>query len=725
MKINVIRMAAVLLAAVMSGGVAMSAKALIPGVSPNIDPTLITDTRLPDAYDQDFPGGMPFGYAVVGEKVQYAFGVGVDSEGNIYSASFETQTVVVTKKDADGRISLYSPVERIKLHAPGLFGMTIDKNDNIIFGGQLSPDGYVARYDRKTGKTTKLITDLVRPNQMAVDNENNIYVVTEDGSIYRYNDKDGTVDQLAKGVASFQSCCVDADGNVYLLSFGRFSDVPIVGVGYEGGSLRVLRPDGTIEVVWQGNDQYVWRARGLAIDDKGYVYMTGEGNVWDNGNSANIVRFDPGTRTVEPVTSGMDFSTFIAFGSDGRFYQNLARDNLVVAYSAQAARETVENDWSKEGIRVISYGGTYLPSDKANLTFKIGSLTVSGAVTSAKNGRVSGWIRVPCEKVPEIDSAWNPSNEGDYPLPSVTVTGDGTCKTAVMPHRVHIRSRWPLPNVYTPAADYRENPGAYLVYFEWIPDHAADDADPAEYYDKELKPAGPAYSVSSLATMDFSASPGYAGRPEGDRLSMLLKPEQGEIACVTNANTIRFGLCMAEAKAEDALRLTLGCSGDPAYGFGLSWETTGKLTVTLWDGAATETVYEGYIPYNVFDGAWHTLSFTNDFGSYSLKLNGISVPLGDGFAAKAEALIGKTVTTLRLTTASGGGSILLRTEAEKTAVPITVDRTPAAEAPNKPSAGKVDPAAIVCMVAAVMAAAAAVTVVLTRQNGVGKSDSEK
>jgi sugar lactone lactonase YvrE len=462
-------MAAFFLAAFLSGGAVMSVEAAIEGVSPNVDPTVITDIRLPDSYDQDFPDGMPFGYAVVGAKTPYAFGVGVDSEGNIYSASYETQTVFITKKDADGRISLFSPVERIELDAPGLFGLTLDRNDNIVFSGQLAPDGYVARYDRTTKTVTTLVSGLVRPNQMAVDPDNNVYIVTEDGSIFRYNDKDGTVDHLARGIDGFQSCCVDADGNLYILAFGRFSDVPLVGVGYAGGTLRKMTPDGTLETVWQGDDQYVWRARGLAIDDKGYVYMTGEGNVWDNGNSANIVRFDPATRTVEPVTSGMDFATFIAYGSDGRFYQNLARDNLVIAYSEEVAKETVENDWSELGIRVITHGGTYVPDEDGNLMLKIGSLTVNGTATAGKDGRVSGWIRVPCESVPEIDNTWNPSNEGDYPLPSVWVRTEGTVKKAVMPHRVHVRSRWPLPNIYTPAADYRENPGAYLVYFEWIP----------------------------------------------------------------------------------------------------------------------------------------------------------------------------------------------------------------------------------------------------------------
>ena len=108
---------------------------------------------------------------------------------------------------------------------------------------------------------------------------------------------------------------------------------------------------------------------------------------------------------------------------------------------------------------------------------KIGSLTVNGTATAGKDGRVSGWIRVPCESVPEIDNMWNPSNEGDYPLPSVWVRTEGTVKKAVMPHCVHVRSRWPLPDIYTPAADYRENPGAYLVYFEWIPEETEVTAE--------------------------------------------------------------------------------------------------------------------------------------------------------------------------------------------------------------------------------------------------------
>lgn len=63
--------AAALLSAVMIGGSAMIyGSAIVPGVSPNIDPTLIEDKTLPEQYDQGFYNGMPYGMFVVGDDAE-------------------------------------------------------------------------------------------------------------------------------------------------------------------------------------------------------------------------------------------------------------------------------------------------------------------------------------------------------------------------------------------------------------------------------------------------------------------------------------------------------------------------------------------------------------------------------------------------------------------------------------------------------------------------------
>ena len=457
-----------LICAVVLIGGSMKGNAVVTGVSPRIDPTLITDVRLPDEYDQGFKNGMPFGWFVVGRKADYSFGVAVDSKGVIYTASFNKQNVTAYYPDDNGRISLFGRTQTINLSAPALFAIAIDRNDDLIYS---TCDGIIARYRIETHETEILAEGLTRPNQMAVDADNNVYIVTEIGQVMRYNDTDGTLETLAVGLGSLQSCAVAPDGTIYLLSYGQFSDVPTVGVGYNGGTLWKMEPDGTTDVVWQGDDRYVWRSRGLAVDDKGIVYITGEANAWDNGNSANVVRFDPVSREIEQVTAGMDYGTFLAYGADGRIYQCLARDDLIVAYSDRAALETVENNWGAQGVRSITYGGTYLPSSGGNeLTFTVGSMTLTGALSSA-GGRVCGWIRVPCESVPEINNRWDGTNNGHYPLPSVSaLVTEGFVRTAVMPLRTHTRSRWPMPDIYTPASDFRDNPEAYLIYFEWRPE---------------------------------------------------------------------------------------------------------------------------------------------------------------------------------------------------------------------------------------------------------------
>ena len=695
---------ALLLAAGIGG--TMKNYAIVPGVSPRVDPTLISDVRLPDAWDQGFPGGMPNGYFVVGDRADYSFGTAFDSRGALYVASYNKKTVTKYEPDGAGRISLYSKTTEYRIPSAALFAIAIDRNDDLLFASCTDTEGFVGRYRFDTRTAERLVEGLTRPNQMAADAENNVYVVTETGSVLRYRDADGSVETVAGGLGNLQSCAVAPDGMIYLLSYGRFSDVPIVGVAYGGGTLWQMTPDGSVEKVWEGDDRFVWRARGVVIDDKGYVYLSGEANAWDNGNSAAIVRFDPGTRTIESVTSGMDYGTFLAYGSDGRLYQSLARDDLVIAYSEKAARLFVESDWQSDGVRVVSYGGTF---EKGNggteMTVRIGSLTLSGSLLPT-GGRVCGWIRVPCEKVPEIDNTWDGSNNGHYPLPTaVAAVGEGEVRTAVMPHRQHTRSRWPLPDVYTPAPDFRDNPEAYLVYFEWRP--AGDEAPLGDdFRDDTRGEAGQSWTSASIETIDFSDSPGYAGTPEGDRLSVRLLPERGEAYAITASDAVRFSLTASvPAPGDDALCLGFSPSvGGPA-GLFVQLRSSGRLTVLAKDGTGEEALFDGMISYNMLDGRWHTVSLTNDFGRYRLLLDGIAVPLGDGFDGKAADRIGYPVTVLSLGTLSRTGEIRIRTEAVMTAETIAVD----------PAIPKTDPVLIVLTAAALCTAAAAVVVIIRKK----------
>ena len=105
----------VLLAAVLGGNMIIGTSAIIPGVSPDIDPTVIKDMTLPEKYDQSFRDGMPYGVFVVGDDASYSFGTATDRHGNLYTASFNRSDVTVRKPDKNGRISLDSETETIRL----------------------------------------------------------------------------------------------------------------------------------------------------------------------------------------------------------------------------------------------------------------------------------------------------------------------------------------------------------------------------------------------------------------------------------------------------------------------------------------------------------------------------------------------------------------------------------------------------------------------------------
>lgn len=97
---------------------------------------------------------------VVGDDASYSFGVAFDEKGNLYTASFNTSSVTVRKPDKNGKISLDSETETIKIGCAGLFCIAIDRNGDLLFSSCTDTNGYVGKYDMKTGKITKLLTVL-------------------------------------------------------------------------------------------------------------------------------------------------------------------------------------------------------------------------------------------------------------------------------------------------------------------------------------------------------------------------------------------------------------------------------------------------------------------------------------------------------------------------------------------------------------------------------------
>lgn len=671
----------------------MSASAIFPGFSPNVDPSLIKSDTLPEEYDQDFRDGMPYGYFVVSDMASYSFGITRDTKGNIYTASFNTNRVTKIMPDFTGTISLSSPTVSYSLPCSGLYAIEIDNEGNIIY--TTNGTGQVGIYNVKTEKSRIIMRDLARPNHVAVDRDNNIYVACETGEIYRYDRKTEETALIISSVGCLQSLLVTSDGIIYALTFGKnLSDTPLPGSSIDVGDLWQIYPDGSSEIVMDGKDIFIYRGRGLATDECGYIYLTGEANVWDNGNSAVIAKFNPETRTVEKLTSGTDYSTFITYGSDGRLYQNTARDDFVIAYSEKADRLFTEQDWSENGVKVITYGGSFTPSKNGNITITAGSKSFKGNISS-ESGRVYGWIRIPAEMLPELDCNWTGSNDGKYKTPKLSFKGDGRCELAAMVKRIHMRARSPMIDIYTPAEDFRDNPEAYLVYFEWTSDSAAKKGKNEFKLEENISPSKvlKPYSSASLDILDFSGSKAYAGVT--DKITDVLDLSKGNAEAITGSDKISF--FFKTENTDNNLKFSASADGK---GLSIVLKPNGALIVCT-EG---KEVYRGFICYNILDSEWHSFLLQNNFGIYEFEIDGIKIPLDSVNSDAIQASVGIPSTTFWV---EGNGMLYIKENGEITASKIEVKAS---------EQKKTDPLPFVCLGTAVLVLAAAVTALITKKN---------
>lgn len=165
---------------------------------------------------------------------------------------------------------------------------------------------------------------------------------------------------------------------------------------------------------------------------------------------------------------------------------------------------------------------------------KIGSLSLSAGIkTDGKHGKVCGWIRVPAELLPETDNTWTGDNNGKYPLPQVSLSGNGRGRCAVMPARTHTRLALAASrHLHRPRRGFRDNPEAYLVYFEWTPEGSEEKADPDEFRDTDRAPAGLSYGISS-GISGLERSPAFAGK--SDRRTYSLDFSKGTGFCTVGS----------------------------------------------------------------------------------------------------------------------------------------------------------------------------------------------
>ena len=643
------------------GMVATAANEGIAGVPPSIDPTINKEEKLPEDHDQAMIDGMPNGVFVIGKIGSSSYGVATGSDGEVYYADY-SGTVRVKYPDKLGYVSLLSEEKTIETGISQLYAIAIDADGNLVYGkdGE-NANGHVGIYNMKTQEKTEIISGLTRPRQIALDQDGNVYVVCEDGAIKKWDKAAKTVSAVTTNLFGAQGIAVLPDGTIYVLCYSRHSDTPLIGVSYSGGKLYQIN-NGKAVAVAGGDTQYVWRARGLTTDEHGYLYVSGESNAWDNGNSSLFARFNPGKRTLENVLTGLDFSTYNAYGKDGRFYMPLARDEYMVAYSEKAAAEFADQDWTNtevKGARISTYGGTYQPAaGDANLTINIESLTLTGkASVSTGSDKVSGWIKVPAESLPEVDKTMIPHPEespmpGMYVLPEATVTVDsGEAAVAVIPLREHVRARWPLVDLYHAAEDFSEAPEAYLVYFEWTPHDLDTYTPPAdkEYNDflqSDMEPADPPYvdNVEDRTGFDFSDSAADVTKA-GDVHVINFNGANAYTVCTGSNVSFKFRFVDPDPKDFDWIGFALDNSGSAGLGDGDglrgilgrdSYSSTIRLVETSkgkgWDAVAgTQQVMDGPIVENgndgkgFNDGKWHTMTINGESGTWSMKIDDVEV----------------------------------------------------------------------------------------------------
>ncbi|MBQ8684150.1 MAG: FIVAR domain-containing protein [Clostridia bacterium] len=661
----------------------LMSSAVIAGTDPIIDPSINTDKTLPEGYDQGLKDGLPYGYFVVDDSATYSFGTAMDSKGNLYTSSYSKGTISVRYKDAFGYISLLSEEETIKMETGAIFGLAMTSDDKLAYCVCYDEGGYVGLYDLAAGTTTKIIPDLVRPNDCFVDGSDNVYVACENGVIKKWEKATGEVTVVASGLGGLQSVAVDKTGVVYALTYSVATDVPLIGVAIRGGTLYQINTDGSVERVAGNNNQYVWRSRGLAIDEYGYVLLTGEGNAWDNGNSSLVARYDPRTRAIEPVSTGMDYLTFITYGEDGRIYGNLARDNKSIAYSEAAEDDFVlQFGWDSVGdSRIITYGGSYTKSSDANLTIQVGELAFSGAaMLNSGSNKLSGWVSVPADSLPEVSKEEKDGGlRGIYPVPDVIVTSAaGTAKATAMVLREHVRSRWPMIDLYTNAADFSEAPEAYLVYFEWTPENLDTYVDTAETHDiyrtTGVLPAAPAYNASAISALDFSGSAAATQLDEETGITAITLSATGNTAYTRyQGNDLEIAFRIDE-NVGDWLGISVDNRAASTLGEGVGLRTllwaNGNVTARMVNGyegfgwesaAATQTLHDGPAV-TALNSGWHTLRITNNFGEWDIYVDGtcISKNAYAGFDGDMTELVGGAATFLTFYSASGTGAFSVK-----------------------------------------------------------------
>lgn len=267
--------------------------------------------------------------------------VALDSNGNIYSVGKIEQSGRLTdgyivKYDTDGSVQAQVEVFSSGFIYDELENIAIDGSDNIYVCGRAgSGNGhcYVAKFNTSlTMQWRKSLTGSAfsRFAGIGIDSSGNVYVAgfapdnsltgPQDAVIAKYNSS-GTL-QWQRGLgatskySSFSRLFVDSSGNVFACGFT--SDGGLVAKYNSSGTLQwhKLIKDSTYDV---GN------AGGIGTDSSGNIYVAGQSNIPNVGNTIYAIKLNSSgamqwSRTVDHVANREEGVNGLAVTDSGDMY---------------------------------------------------------------------------------------------------------------------------------------------------------------------------------------------------------------------------------------------------------------------------------------------------------------------------------------------------------------------------------------------------------------------
>jgi hypothetical protein len=257
----------------------------------------------------------PFGESISSVTgLSLPFGIAVDSNGNLYVANNNTNSVTVYRNPASASGNA-APTATIAGANTGLInpsGVALDANGNIYVANlgslTLAPDtvtvfaagsnGNVAPIATITGPAT----GLNYPTAIALDSSGKLYVAnsgTQNGgadtvTVYPAGSNgnaqpSATISGAGTGLVTPWGVALDSSGNIYVAndgsSVGQLDSVTV----YPAGSNGNVQPSATIS----GANTGLNSPGGIAVDLSGYIYVTNDGALTSNPD--NITVYSPGS----------------------------------------------------------------------------------------------------------------------------------------------------------------------------------------------------------------------------------------------------------------------------------------------------------------------------------------------------------------------------------------------------------------------------------------------